>query len=130
MVLDASLALAYVMPDEDSPKARELVARIDEEPALAPTIWIYEISSALRMGQVRNRLSSEMADSVMTTLTELHIEFEHPNGHQLMNLSHQTGLTVYDASYIALCLKHELPLASLDRRLVQAARDLGIVVLT
>ncbi|HBJ72517.1 MAG TPA: VapC toxin family PIN domain ribonuclease [Actinobacteria bacterium] len=130
MVLDASLALAYVMPDEDSPTARQLMARIEEEPALAPTIWIYEIASGLRMGQARKRLTSEMADSVMTTLTELHIEFEHPNGHQLMKLSHQTGLTIYDASYIALCLKHELPLASLDRRLVQAARDLGIVVLT
>ncbi|MDO8731343.1 MAG: type II toxin-antitoxin system VapC family toxin [Actinomycetota bacterium] len=130
MVLDASLALAYVMPDEDSSAASTLLVRIEEGPVLAPTIWIYEIASALRMGQVRSRLTSEMAESVLTTLAELHVEFENPNGHQLMRLSHQTGLTVYDASYIALCLKHQLPLASLDRRLVRAARDLGIVVLT
>ena len=129
MVLDASLALAYVMPDEASNAADALMERIQEEPVLAPTIWIYEVASGLRMGQVRKRLTAQMAQSVMTTLTELHIEFEHPDGHQLMKLSHQTGLTVYDASYVALCLKHQLPLASVDPRLVQAANELGIEVL-
>ena len=130
MILDASLALAYVMPDEDSSVARRIMSLIEEAPALAPTIWIYEIASGLRQGRARNRLSGEVADSVMTTLTGLHIEFEQPNGHRLMELSNMTGLTVYDASYLALCLQHQLPLASLDRRLVQAARDLGIEVLS
>ena len=130
MVLDASLALAYVMPDEASSAADSLMGRIHDEPVLAPTIWIYEVASALRMGQVRKRLSAEMADLVITTLHELHIEFEHPDGHKLMQLSLQTGLTVYDASYVALCLQHELPLATLDRRIVQAARELDIEVLS
>ncbi len=130
MVLDASLALAYVMPDEDSDAAQQIMMRIEDVPALAPTIWIYELASGLRAGQVRGRLTSDMADSVMATLTELHIEFEHPNGPRLMELSRTTGLTVYDASYVALCLQHQLPLASLDRRLVQVARELGIEVLS
>ncbi|MFA7324944.1 MAG: type II toxin-antitoxin system VapC family toxin [Candidatus Nanopelagicales bacterium] len=130
MVLDASMALAYAMPDEDSTAAEQLMDRLEEAPAIAPTVWIYEIASALRMSQERERLTAEVADGIMTTLAELHVEFEHPDGHQLLQLSRRTGLTVYDASYIALCLKHQLPLASLDRRLVRAARELGIVVLT
>jgi len=130
IVMDASIALANVMPDEESPYAEAVLDRLEDEPALAPTLWLYEVASALRLGQIRNRITQEFADTVVAQVKELHIEFEHPDGLQLMRLSRQTGLTVYDASYLALCLQHQLPLASLDRRLVQAARDLGIVVLT
>lgn len=129
MVLDASLALAYAMPDEDSVAAESAMHRLEDAPALAPTVWIYEVASALRVGQLRNRLTADVAHAVLTTLKELHIEFEHPDGDQLLLLSRETGLTVYDSSYLALCLKHRLPLASLDQRLVAVAREQGIEVL-
>ena len=130
MVLDASLALAYAMPDEDSVAAESAMRRLEDTPALAPTVWVYEVASALRAGQLRNRLTADMAHAVMTTLKELHIELEHPDGDQLLVLSRETGLTVHGASYLAVCLKHRLPLASLDRRLVQAARELSIEILS
>ena len=128
--MDASIALANVMPDEQSPYAERVFDFLESQPALAPTLWLYEVASALRIGQIRNRLDQEFADAVVAQVKELNIEFEHPDGLQLLRLSRQTGLSVYDASYLALCLQHQLPLASLDRRLLQAARDLGIEVLT
>lgn len=130
MVIDASVALANALPDEQSAYADGIFDRLQDQPALAPTLWIYEIISALSLAEIRKRITQEFSDMVVTQLKELHIEFEHPDGHRTLELSRQTGLTVYDTSYLALCLKHQLPLASLDRRLLQAARDLGIVVLT
>jgi len=130
MVIDASVALANAMPDEESAYADSIFDRLNDEPALAPTLWIYEVMSTLRLGEIRNRISREFSDSIVTQLKELHIEFEHPDVLGTLGLSRAAGLTVYDASYLALCLKHQLPLASLDRRLVAAARDQGIEVLS
>jgi len=39
------------------------------------------------------------------------------------------GLTVYDASYLELALRHGLPLATRDTALIAAARTLGLPVL-
>lgn len=130
MVIDASVALANALPDEQSAYAESIFDRLSDEPALVPTLWIYEIISALRLAEVRNRITPEFSNQVVAQLKELHIECEHPDGLRTLEVARQTGLPVYDASYVALCLQHQLPLASLDRRLLQAARDLGIVVLT
>lgn len=130
MVIDASVAIASTLPDEQSEYADRIFDRLQEQPALAPTLWTYEILSALRLAEIRMRVPPDFSLAVLTQLKELHIEFEHPDGLRTLELSRQTGLTVYDTSYLALCLKHQLPLASLDRRLVQAARDLDIEVLS
>ena len=129
-MIDASVAIANVFPDEQSAYATQVFDRLNDHPALAPTLWIYEILSALRLAEIRERITPEFSQAVMTQFKELHIEFEHPDAHRTIELSRQTGLTVYDASYVALCLQHQLPLASLDRRLVQVARELGIEVLS
>ena len=41
-------------------------------------------------------------------------------------LARQYNLTMYDAMYLELALRQGLPLATLDRRLAQAASDVGV----
>ena len=41
-------------------------------------------------------------------------------------LAREHGLSVYDASYLDLALREDLPLATLDRRLAEAARRCGV----
>ena len=41
------------------------------------------------------------------------------------DLARLYGLTMYDAMYLELALRHRLPLATLDRQLAQAAADAG-----
>jgi predicted nucleic acid-binding protein len=40
------------------------------------------------------------------------------------------NVSAYDAAYVALCLRHGLPLVTLDLRLGRAAEALGVEVLT
>ena len=47
----------------------------------------------------------------------------------LSELARAHGLTSYDAAYLDLALRRELPLASLDDALRQAATSLGIQIL-
>ena len=40
------------------------------------------------------------------------------------------NLTMYDAMYLELALRRELPIATLDRRLAQAASEAGVETLS
>jgi len=130
MVLDASVALAFALPDEDSEQAELLMLELEDAPVIAPTIWIYEIASGLRAAEQRQRLDAKTASAILAQFAELHVEFEHPDATRLVDISRDTGLSVYDASYIALCEQHHLPLASLDRRLMSVALTRGIAIRT
>ena len=43
-------------------------------------------------------------------------------------LSARLGLTSYDAAYLELAARERLPLATLDRAMMEAARSLGVEV--
>ena len=47
----------------------------------------------------------------------------------VFHLARLYNLTMYDAMYLELALRHGLPLATLDRRLAQAASDAGVETL-
>lgn len=47
----------------------------------------------------------------------------------VLDLAYDTGLTAYDASYLANAIALSLPLATFDGKLRKAAADLGVVTL-
>lgn len=123
MVLDASTALALVLPDENG-SLSETGAEIHN--ALAPSLWPYEVLSGIRAAQARGRLTPVDADEAARLLATLEIEYVHPQFEALLALSHSTGLSIYDASYLALAIRHSLPLATRDQKLMDVAATLGI----
>jgi predicted nucleic acid-binding protein len=52
-----------------------------------------------------------------------------PDEREVMALARRHRLTVYDAAYLELALREELPLATLDAALAEAARREGVLVL-
>ena len=44
----------------------------------------------------------------------------------LVALSQELGLSVYDASYLDLAMQEKLPLASLDLKLLEAGKKVGV----
>ena len=57
------------------------------------------------------------------------IDHHHPDSAEIVDIARQTGLSIYDASYISLCLQEDLPLATLDKQMRKVAEELGIKVL-
>ena len=47
----------------------------------------------------------------------------------ILPLARERGLSVYDAAYLDLALKMEIPLATLDEALRRAAEDCGVKIL-
>jgi predicted nucleic acid-binding protein len=60
-VLDASVTLAWVFEDEDTPMTEAALEALRQTEALVPSIWHYEIGNALVVGARRGKLTPATA---------------------------------------------------------------------
>jgi predicted nucleic acid-binding protein len=129
-VLDASIVLSWCFPDENAALARHVAGMFKQgDTAVAPSFWPHEVLNALLVGEKRKRISKELVRSFLDDLAALPIGLEqHPAGivfDRIQKLSHEHGLTAYDAAYLDLALDSGLPLATLDEDLVRACKKRG-----
>jgi predicted nucleic acid-binding protein len=129
-VLDASVTAVWAMRDEAHPLADLAFHRLDEEKALVPGIWWYEIRNILRMNERRQRISIADTNQFLANLDDYPIVID-PLWSEvdLLDLSRRFQLTVYDAAYLDLALRERLPLATLDSALRTAAETAGVSLL-
>jgi predicted nucleic acid-binding protein len=120
-VLDSSVALAWVLPDEGSPYADALLERLIAEGAVVPPVWPLEIGNVLLVALRRGRIRQEEFEATIERLARLPVEIDiEATDHALAGvllLAAQLGLTTYDAAYLDLAQRRNLPLATLDKRL-------------
>lgn len=131
-VLDASIVLGWMLPDEDSPAADTVVARLLEQRAQAPSLLALEVSNALLQAERRGRLARADHDALRAAFGALPIAFDAPGPDALdrtVGLARRHRLTVYDAAYLELAGRRGFPLASLDAALRAAATRERIALL-
>jgi predicted nucleic acid-binding protein len=93
---------------------------------------VLECTNVLQTSCRRGRISSERRAEVARELHELPIQVDHdlPGFPALDALAAATGLSAYDAAYLELAVRKQLPMASQDAALTRAARTSGLKVLT
>ncbi|MGH7727907.1 MAG: type II toxin-antitoxin system VapC family toxin [Vulcanimicrobiaceae bacterium] len=129
LVVDASAALATVLPDEDSAYARAAVALASREGLVVPALWPYEIQSGLATALRRGRIGADSVQQALDALRELRAQLEAPQGlGQELRLAQAHGLTPYDAAYLGVALNMGKMLATNDLQLRRAAESLGVVL--
>jgi predicted nucleic acid-binding protein len=128
LVIDASVALALVLPDEQSDWAADVASLVARTGARAPMLWEYEVVSGLRNAERRQRISAEDVDDALTLLSRLPIRLEQPSAQSLLRLSRDHALTAYDAAYLAVAVRHGLPVATRDHALATAAQAEGVAL--
>ncbi len=130
LVLDASVTLAWAFRDEDSPYALGVLRALHQMRAWVPPIWPLEIANALLVAQRRQRLLPHEGPEFLAYLAQLPITVHDIPKRQtwraVFPLAQEEGLSIYDASYLYLALRFNLPLATQDRRLQQAAQARGL----
>ena len=133
IVVDASLVLAWAYSDERTEAVVRTLKQVATEGGIAPVIWPLEIANSLELSLIRKRIQIADRDQIVATLDRLNIEVEALLLNRVWSTSAQLarrhGLTVYDATYLELALRLRLPLASLDKELIAAARAEGVAVL-
>jgi predicted nucleic acid-binding protein len=122
LVIDASVAVKWVLPETDADKA--LVLRTHDPDLIAPALVVAEIGSALWKAAARGDVSKEAAlaalrlavahyarleplDALAAAAVELAIDLRHP---------------IYDCFYIALAQREGATLVSADAKLLVAAK--------
>lgn len=128
-VIDASMAAAWLLPEDYSEAAEAVIATIDA-PCPVPSLFFFEIRNILAMSERRGRLMPGGALINMERVRRLPLDDAGIGGDgYVLLLSATHGLSAYDAAYLALALNRSGPLATLDRKLAGAARKEGVTVL-
>ncbi|KAA2244226.1 type II toxin-antitoxin system VapC family toxin [Salinarimonas soli] len=130
VVLDASAALAWCFDEERTPQTEALLRRVEAGGALVPSHWPVEVANALLVAERRQRLKAPAVDGLLELIASLPISLDgraatNLSG-SLLTLARERSLTVYDAAYVELAQRTDLPLATLDRAMARAARDIGV----
>ena len=131
-VLDGSVAIAWCFEDEVSPYADAVAARIPTVQAVVPAIWPLEVANVLLVGERRKRCAPSDTAYRLTSLAALPIAVEDISltnvWNEVLNLARAHNLSAYDAAYLELALRRSLPLATLDDKLKDAARAVGVAL--
>jgi predicted nucleic acid-binding protein len=133
-VVDNSVVMSWCFKDETNQYADAVLDRLCEATAFVPSIWPLEVVNVLLVAERKRRLSE--ADSVrfITLLSQLPIVVEHERPERIMKdllaLARVNNLSSYDASYLDLSMRKGFPIATLDIRLIEAARKTDVPILT
>jgi len=130
LVLDSSATLAWVSSDETTDPIRRLFDAVADDGAVAPALWRLEIANSLTVAVRRGRIDANFRRAVLSDLALLDITADdHTDVHawgETLSVADRFQLTVYDAAYLELAQRRNLPLATLDRELRVAAKSLGL----
>ena len=133
LVVDASMSVAWLIPDEHTVPTQQVLDRVVADGAYVPGVWTLEVGNALLLSERRGRMSAENRMRAIRHLVALPIVTDAETAahawHATWRVAEQFRLTLYDASYLELALRRVLPLATLDRDLRHAARALEIELL-
>jgi predicted nucleic acid-binding protein len=132
-VLDASVTIAALIEEDRSEEARRIFQGIANDSAAVPSLWLLEVGNILLLAERRKSLGAAARRDHLADLSRLPIIIDHATAshawHDTMALAERHGLTLYDAVYLELSLRHQLPLATFDVALRRAANAAKVPLL-
>jgi predicted nucleic acid-binding protein len=132
LVLDSSATLAWVFGGETTEAIGAVFEAVASRGAWVPALWRLEVANVLEMGVRRGRHDSVFRDATLADLALLPIKLDPETDRHAWSatalLAARHGLTLYDAAYLELARRKDLPLATLDEALRAAAAVEGVLL--
>ena len=133
VVLDCSSTIAWAVDEDEGPRVREAIRANGRDGVMVPSVWGLEVANALLQSERRGRHTRADTTRAIEIINGLSITVDQADSAdafgRVLDLARGSGLTTYDAAYLATALRTRLPLATLDRRLAAVARKSGVEVL-
>lgn len=127
IVVDASVASGWLLDDERDQLSRSALRSVEEDGAIVPQHWRFEVANSLLFAERRGRLLPGRARLRLRSLNDLAIDLDDSSDVETaLALAFEHNLTMYDAIYLELALRTGFPLATLDDDLVQVAPHSGV----
>lgn len=133
LVIDSSSTLSWIYADEINPQSRRILEAVISSGAWVPGIWTLEIGNSLQTAMTRGRIDRNFRDAALEDLKLMDIKIDDETSKHAwsatLQLSEKFKLTVYDACYLELAQRKNLPLASFDKELRSAGKALGLTIM-
>ncbi len=122
MIVDASVAMKWLIPEADSVAADSLADRDD---LMAPGVLPFEVGDVLTKQIRRGAISAEAAREAWNVFrtTPLQIMAAGAEVDDAFDLSLQLGVNFYDCVYLALAIRQDDVLVTADESFVRAVRS-------
>jgi len=124
-VVDNSVVMSWCFEDEGNSYAEAVLESLESAEALVPAIWPLEVGNVLLVAERKKRLSHAAVVRFLALLGGLPITVEQETPERMLkeivSLAREHGLSTYDASYLDLAMRFDLPLATQDASLAKAA---------
>lgn len=134
-VLDASVTIRWVLQDgsaADRTYADQVLDSFAVTFALVPALWYTETIHVLRCAEDDGKFGESALTGFIYRLGQLPVEADAaaPSGVQLAvaAISREFKLTGYDAQYLELARRRNMPLATLDKDLRKASKKAGMPI--
>ncbi|MGH6719907.1 MAG: type II toxin-antitoxin system VapC family toxin [Alphaproteobacteria bacterium] len=123
LVIDASVALKWVLPERDSGAAAVLLGRTLH----APNLILAECGNVLWAAARRRTLTADRARQCLAFLVSVPIVMASPDRlvESAMDIAFRLDHPIYDCLYLALALREGLPFVTADTRFAEAVRREG-----
>lgn len=134
-VLDNSVAMRWLM---ESPKktdqhyAENVLKTLGKATALVPNLWHLEATNVLLSAEQRGQLTVAEVERFIAQLENLPIWVDPLTSNQafsrILALAGAYKLSSYDAAYLELAIREGIPLATLDKNLLKAAKKANLEI--
>jgi len=134
-VLDNSVAMRWLLASDkvsDQRYADSVLRSLADAEAVVPGFWHLEAANVLLGATTRGDIEVSDVERFTVQLENLPITVDSLTAHQVfghtISLARAYRLSSYDAAYLELALREGLPLATLDKDLLKAARKSHIEI--
>ena len=129
LIVDTSVALAWASQSQATPLTRAAGERTREYGAVVPFHFHLELSNALLILERRGNMTIENVEKAFAGFAKLSFQIDREPMKNVAGvifpLAREHHLTIYDAAYLELSLRTNLPLATRDSELRAAAIAAG-----
>ena len=125
MIIDASVILSALFPDEQQSQSQAVIrdhvaGRIS---LVGPTLLSYELTNAVWQGVRRQRITMPQAEEILAVVDALHISLHEVSWQNNLSWAQKFDRSAYDAAYLALAAERNEPLVTGDVRLYNAVKQ-------
>lgn len=128
IVIDANIAIAWFRPTP-SKLADAALEELSKQGAVVPSLWRWEVQDVLRRLSDTGHLKIPV-ENALEEIRQLPISVDPDAAFGLFGnefvLARRHALSVYDAAYLDVSVRHHMRLATIDKQLAAAAKSAGL----
>ena len=132
-VLDNSVVMRWYFGDgsaSDLEYASRVLDSMASAEVLVPGVWGLEVANVLARAEAKGLTTEARTETFVGMLNRMDISTDSATSVQalsgILQLVRRYNLSSYDASYLELAMREDLPLATLDDDLRRAAQRAGV----